>query len=107
MVALSDAIAEVSFPVRRMPRRPGTANAAMMLMIATTISSSMRVKPYSDFRIMMTLLRNAIYDARATCSAGAQALSPAVPHHLNVPEYRAEERVRKARGSHARTTISY
>ena len=47
MVTFSDAIADVSLPVMRARKSPGTAIAAMMLMIATTISSSIRVKPCS------------------------------------------------------------
>jgi hypothetical protein len=42
---LSDTIADVSFPVIRARSNPGTAIAAMMLMIATTMSNSMRVNP--------------------------------------------------------------
>src|SRR5207249_4513284 len=38
-------MAEASLPDMRARSRPGTAIAAMMPMIATTISSSMRVKP--------------------------------------------------------------
>src|SRR5262245_47157490 len=44
-MARSEPIAEDSLPDMRARRRPGTAIAAMMPMIATTISSSMRVKP--------------------------------------------------------------
>ena len=40
-------MADVSLPVILARRSPGTAIAAMMLMIATTISSSIRVKPCS------------------------------------------------------------
>src|SRR5262245_1454281 len=42
-------MAEASLPDIRARRRPGTAIAAMMPMIATTISSSMRVKPFAFF----------------------------------------------------------
>src|ERR1700686_2949075 len=44
-MARSDPMAEASSPDMRARRRPGTAIAAMMPMIATTTSSSMRVKP--------------------------------------------------------------
>jgi hypothetical protein len=40
-------MAEASLPESRARSRPGTAMAAMMPMIATTISSSMSVKPRS------------------------------------------------------------
>src|SRR3979490_92276 len=45
LIARSEPMAEASLPDMRARRRPGTAIAAMMPMIATTISSSMRVKP--------------------------------------------------------------
>src|SRR6185295_18751459 len=45
LIARSEPIADASLPDMRARRRPGTAIAAMMPMIATTISSSMRVKP--------------------------------------------------------------
>ncbi len=45
LTARSDPIADASLPDMRARNRPGTAIAAMMPMIATTISSSMRVKP--------------------------------------------------------------
>src|SRR5262245_47093878 len=45
-------MAEASLPDMRARSRPGTAIAAMMPMIATTIRSSIRVKP-SDFRIFI------------------------------------------------------
>ena len=41
-------MADVSLPVIRARSSPGTAMAAMMLMIATTISNSIKVKPRSD-----------------------------------------------------------
>ena len=46
LTARSDPIAEASLPEMRARSRPGTAIAAMMPMIATTISSSMSVKPF-------------------------------------------------------------
>jgi hypothetical protein len=41
----SEPIAEASLPAIRARSRPGTAIAAMMPMMATTIKSSMSVKP--------------------------------------------------------------
>ena len=48
-MALNDPIADASFPAIRARRRPGTAMAAMMPMIATTISSSISVNPFCVF----------------------------------------------------------
>src|SRR5437763_1381714 len=45
LMARSDPIADASLPDMRARSRPGTAMAAMMPMIATTISNSMRVNP--------------------------------------------------------------
>jgi hypothetical protein len=45
-MARSEPIAEDSLPDIRARSRPGTAIAAMMPMIATTISSSISVKPF-------------------------------------------------------------
>src|SRR5215831_15553633 len=47
LVARSEPIADASLPEMRARSRPGTAIAAMMPMIATTINSSIRVKPLS------------------------------------------------------------
>src|SRR5579863_8816436 len=47
LIARRDPIADASLPEMRARSNPGTAIAAMMPMIATTISSSMRVKPFS------------------------------------------------------------
>ena len=44
-MARSDPIEEASFPDIRARSSPGTAMAAMMPMMATTMRSSMRVKP--------------------------------------------------------------
>jgi len=44
-MARIDPIADASFPDMRARRSPGTAIAAMMPIIATTISSSISVKP--------------------------------------------------------------
>src|SRR5512145_951045 len=49
-----DPIAEASLPDMRARSRPGTAIAAMMPMMATTISNSISVKPLLP-RILMTL----------------------------------------------------
>ena len=46
LTARSDPMADASLPEMRARSRPGTAIAAMMPMIATTISSSMSVKPF-------------------------------------------------------------
>ena len=45
-------MADASLPDIRARSRPGTAMAAMMPMMATTINNSIRVKPFS-FRILM------------------------------------------------------
>ena len=45
-MARSEPMADASLPDMRARSRPGTAIAAMMPMIATTISSSMSVKPF-------------------------------------------------------------
>jgi hypothetical protein len=45
LIARSEPMADASLPAIRARRRPGTAIAAMMPMIATTISSSISVKP--------------------------------------------------------------
>src|ERR1051325_12066055 len=50
LIARIEPIADASLPDIRARSNPGTAIAAMMPMIATTISSSMRVKPL-DARI--------------------------------------------------------
>src|SRR5882757_2720560 len=54
LTARIDPIADASLPAIRARRRPGTAIAAMMPMIATTISSSIRVKPLA-LRIFIIL----------------------------------------------------
>ena len=46
LTARSDPIADASLPDIRARSSPGTAIAAMMPMIATTISSSINVKPF-------------------------------------------------------------
>ena len=55
-MARSDPIAEASLPAMRARSRPGIAIAAMMPMIATTISSSMSVKPLVSRMRMMCCL---------------------------------------------------
>src|SRR5436189_5274238 len=62
LMARSDPIADASLPDMRARSRPGTAIAAMMPMIATTISSSIRVKP-SDFRTFIPILLRPSLDA--------------------------------------------
>jgi hypothetical protein len=56
VVTRSEAIADVSLPVIRARSSPGTAIAAMMLMMATTISNSISVKPCSDRSVMFPAL---------------------------------------------------
>jgi hypothetical protein len=51
-----DPMADASFPDIRARSSPGTAMAAMMPMMATTINSSMRVKPLLVFVRMVLLL---------------------------------------------------
>src|SRR5262249_3882368 len=74
LIARSDPIADASLPDMRARRRPGTAIAAMMPMIATTISSSMRVKRPSDLRNVISVSSKKLFDpackARARPSAG-------------------------------------
>src|SRR5471030_315093 len=45
LIARTDAMADASLPAKRARSRPGMAIAAMMPMIATTISSSISVNP--------------------------------------------------------------
>jgi hypothetical protein len=52
VIALSDPTADVSLPVILDLSRPGTAIAAMMLMMATTMSNSIRVKPRSEVLVI-------------------------------------------------------
>src|SRR4030095_4864802 len=52
-------MADVSLPDMRARSRPGTAIAAMMPMMATTISSSISVNPSFFFSILTTLSLNA------------------------------------------------
>ena len=52
MIAFSDPIADVSLPVILDLSSPGTAMAAMMLIIATTMSNSIRVKPLSELLVI-------------------------------------------------------
>ncbi len=54
LTARSEPMAEASLPEIRARSRPGTAIAAMMPMIATTISSSMSVKPFA-FRTLIAV----------------------------------------------------
>src|SRR5215472_10428882 len=49
-------MAEASLPDMRARSKPGTAIAAMMPMIATTISNSIRVKPFDSRIFMFSLL---------------------------------------------------
>src|SRR3979411_2269568 len=54
-MARSEPMADASLPDIRARSKPGTAIAAMIPMIATTISSSINVKPLV-FRMLMSLL---------------------------------------------------
>jgi hypothetical protein len=53
LTTFSDANADVSLPLILARSSPGTAMAAMMLMIATTINSSINVKPWSRLPVMI------------------------------------------------------
>ena len=53
LTARTDPIADASLPAIRARSNPGTAIAAMMPMIATTISNSISVNPTSLFAFMM------------------------------------------------------
>src|SRR5581483_4672349 len=53
LIARSDPMAEASLPAMRARNRPGMAIAAMIPMMATTISNSISVKPLA-FRIFIT-----------------------------------------------------
>jgi len=55
-MARIDPMADASLPDMRARSRPGTAMAAMMPMMATTINSSMRVKPLLVCVLMVLLL---------------------------------------------------
>ena len=52
-MARIDPMADASLPDMRARSKPGTAIAAMMPMIATTISSSISVKPFWFVRIAL------------------------------------------------------
>src|SRR3954468_8862420 len=60
LIARSDPIADASLPDMRARSRPGTAIAAMMPMIATTISSSMSVKPLELCLFMSSPVANRV-----------------------------------------------
>ena len=71
--ARSEPIADASLPEMRARNNPGTAIAAMMPMIATTISSSISVKPFAflfmcphSFRRKTSPLRNLTVDLYRT-----------------------------------------
>src|SRR5207244_44891 len=65
LIARSEPMADASLPEMRARSRPGTAMAAMMPMIATTISSSMRVKPFW----LRTFIANLLKKVHARCLA--------------------------------------
>src|SRR5688572_5705418 len=72
MMARTLATADDSLPAMRARIRPGTATAAMMPMMATTIRSSIRVKP-------------SFLDSRIVCSWTAKSSPPqSVRKHLEV-----------------------
>src|SRR5262249_51732810 len=56
LMARSDPMADASLPDIRARSRPGTAMAAMMPMMATTISNSINVKPLSLRTVMILVL---------------------------------------------------
>src|SRR6266850_1873418 len=66
--------AEASFAAIRDRRRFGMAMAAMIRMIATTISNSIREKPFCFF--MMLDLLEKFYDARARYRYGKPGTNP-------------------------------
>ena len=59
-MARTEPMADVSLPDIRARSRPGTAIAAMMPMIATTIKSSMSVKPSFFFNVLTTFSLGAV-----------------------------------------------
>ena len=63
-MARSEPIAEASLPDILARCRPGTAMAAMMLMIATTISNSIKVKPPLPLSLITLLLQPRIFRPR-------------------------------------------
>src|SRR5215217_4393423 len=78
VIARSDPIADASLPDMRARRRPGTAIAAIMPMIATTISSSIRVKPLASRIFFMVLL--------------LKGFGHVCPRHVGGPCHRHEQR---------------
>src|SRR5688572_15098657 len=79
-------MADASLPDRRARSRPGTAIAAMMPMMATTISSSIRVNP-SCLRILFTDIsfgkpanfpRDSSAERQGGCHAPCKSLSEQV-----------------------------
>ena len=62
LMARSEPMADASLPDMRARSRPGTAIAAMMPMIATTISSSMSVKPLVSLHLHSVRLLQIVND---------------------------------------------
>src|ERR1700730_2955398 len=87
-MARTDPIAEASLPDMRARSRPGTAIAAMMPMIATTISSSMRVKPLvlRIFSFIFCLLQKELGDHLPSGLFGSRC------NHLEQPRCQDLER---------------
>src|SRR4051812_40106790 len=85
LIARSDPMADASLPAIRARSRPGTAIAAMIPMMATTISSSISVKPLV-LRILITSPR----DGRAVKQLSVTAWLPPSRARLEQPAYRAD-----------------
>src|SRR6185503_3485465 len=66
LMARSEPIADASLPDMRARSSPGTAIAAMMPMIATTISSSMSVKPLVSRILMIRVLLISVVEISPT-----------------------------------------
>src|SRR6516164_11178809 len=80
LMARSDPTADASLPDILAWSRPGTAIAAMMPMMATTISSSIRVNPCASFRIFIA--RCSL--SEATSADAGQQLRPIVLRRQNL-----------------------
>src|SRR5260221_13586777 len=88
--ARSDPIADASLPAILARNRPGTAIAAMIPMMATTISSSISVKPLVS-RIFMSLLLDGLAvdlcldgDSAVKCSPASEQPSYQDDRHTNI-----------------------
>src|SRR5438477_2635454 len=87
LMARSEPIADASLPAMRARSRPGTAIAAMMPMMATTINSSISVKPLL-LRILMShslntaLSRETVVDGQACRRLSAGSSATHVPRQI-------------------------